>query len=188
MPLFSWISGVPEQSAEPSAELEKPSFLQRLLGTGEHMEAWRAQRMQVKKEYDIQAAQLFRERHLRAKDFEKSVTDRRESFMRQAGMSEFVERDPTESERSNSRTNSVMKRYEKMERLMREQFDESERDSKKDLQRGYHQKLKDVSKQLRETRMAPTGGRTTSNTISPMQHFFGPSRSSSSARKSNVAI
>ena len=180
---------MPEEPAAPTEQLEQPNFLQRLLGTGESMEAWRAQRKQVKKEYDMQAAQLFRERHLRTKDFEKSVTDRRESFMRQAGMSEFVERDPTESERSNSRTNSVMRRYEKMERLMREQFDESERDSKKDLQRGYHRKLKDVSKQLRETRMAPTGDRTGGgNTISPMQHFFGSSRSSSSARKSNVAI
>ncbi|MBI3420486.1 MAG: hypothetical protein HY006_00295 [Candidatus Sungbacteria bacterium] len=185
MPLFSWISEVPEQPDSPQ-QLERPNFLQRLLGTGEHMEAWRAQRQQIKKEYDRQAALLFRERHLRAKDFEKSMVDRRERFMRQAGMSQFVERDPTESERTDFRTRSVMERYEKMDHLMRKQFDESERDSKKDLQRGYHRKLKDVSKQLRETGMVPSGD-TRGGTISPLQHFSGTGQSSS-ARKTHLAI
>lgn len=153
-------------------EPERPSFLQHLMGSGVTMDAWRKQRKQVRQDYERSVRQMMKAKPRQEEDFEESIEEQRESFMRRAGIPQFINRSPTADEmKGNFRLRRINDRYSKQEKRMRKNYSESQRDARNDLKKQYHKQLKEVSRQLREGKLAPPAKET--STVSVTQHLMG---------------
>lgn len=181
MGLFSWFLGSSRDSSE-GEQAERPSFLQHLTGAGSAtLDVWRKRRREVRKGYEREVRQLHHLVPKREKDFEESIEDQQKSFMRRAGLPQFVGKLPTKEEmQENQYFRRVGQRFEKVEQRMRKNFYESQQDARKDLKKQYHHQLKEISKELREGKLAPQATPEPKRTISVTQHALslGPQHSS----------
>lgn len=169
MGLFTWRG--PERPAASGEPVARPTFFQQMTGSGEYMRALGSAQKQVKKGFFTNLKHFAEGKRLRRRDFAKDLLKQKERYFQRAGMSELATRPATKEELANPHLKYYVKEFEQRERLMRENFDRSERRAKEDIKKGYHRELRDTSAQVRAQGSAGLGVPTQPPTF--FQHILG---------------
>ncbi len=175
-------SGV--SSSAGREEVPRSSFFQQLTGVGPEQKILRTERFKLRKEHQREKSMFEKEQHKRDKEFVESLEDRRERFFRESGLPQFINRSPTKEERSDWRLARTVERYEKTERVMTKNFEESKRDMERQMKRGYEKRKKELPKQLRK--QGPAAFMQSHGSRPVLYQIFGVNKRSSDPRAKNT--
>lgn len=172
----------PRQVVSP---IEKPTGFQKFFGTGKYMRELGTQRDRVQKEYLSDLHNFRKQRHVREREFEKTMEKQRKYYFGQkAGRWDLVDKDPTPTDLQDQGLRHVAERFEDTEKHMNRSFKESERKGEEQINRGFKDKLGQVAKDVRGRTV--TGGFSSPNENNHrtfLQHAVGLNKADHSQRR-----